>query len=102
MAAQTAVTAQTATLSANTVDSILLSGPRSWIQVVNHTASTSIYVTRGVTVAGTVDPTVAGDDCFVCLPGIPLNLNLRSASTVCLKLISAGTPTYTVQAVDLP
>jgi len=94
--------AKTWALTGSQVDSLVLRTGKPWIMVLNHTASTSVYITYGTTVAGTATPAAAADDCLVALPNIPVFIKWRTAAQMVLKVISAGTPTITVQNVDYP
>lgn len=104
MAAYTPQTAAHKTLAAATVDSVLLQSYGAAIQVVHRTAASAnpIYFTTGPTVAATADPTVAGDNTFVVMPGqtatIPWPLS-SNGQKCAVKLISTGTDAYSVQVV---
>jgi hypothetical protein len=102
MTAYNARFAKHATLGAATVDSVLLSWTGRRIQVANHDAAAIIYVTvGGPTVAGTTDPVSAADDTFVVRPASSTFIPWPTSTVgpVCVKLISAGTPAYSVQVL---
>lgn len=104
MAAHTAHVAQHATLGVSTVDSVLFTGSGTQIEVHNLSAVNPIYVTTGLTVAGTADPTVAGDDTFVVPPTgkttLPYPVQASGLSTACVKLISVGAQVFSVQVLS--
>ena len=81
------------TLSAATVDTVTLSRPGSKVEVLNHDGVAAIYFT----VDGST-PTVAGAATYV-IPAAAgaLEVNAEDAQPpTVVKLISAGTPTYSV------
>jgi hypothetical protein len=85
------------TLVAATPQTVTVDGGFGWIEVVN-TGTGNVYFT----VDGSV-PTVGGDDTWVAVPGFSSVLeNVDRAGTVDVKLISAGTPTVSVQVRDWP
>jgi hypothetical protein len=91
MASYSVNRAKHATLSANSVDTVRLLTRNSGVEVINRSASDTIYVRFSGT------PTVAGDDSIVVMPG-SIYVKLSPADTV--KLISSGTPEYSVQGVE--
>jgi hypothetical protein len=96
MASYTVTAAKHATLTANTVDTVTLPVEATLVEVLNRDGAAEIYFT----VDGSV-PTVGGDDTQV-LPASVGGLEFGSpqiAQTV-VKLISSGTPKYTVRVVS--
>lgn len=87
----TALSIVHATLTADTVDDVTFSRARE-IEVVNVDGADAIYFTTDGT-----DPTVAGDDTHV-VPGTIGYLEVFSKTPV-VKLISSGTPKYSVRVV---
>lgn len=82
--------AKHATLVAATADSVTFTVPRSSVEVKNRGTSGDIYFTvNGDT------PVSAADNTYFVGPGEGLVVALASASQV-VKLISAGTPAYSV------
>jgi hypothetical protein len=97
MATYTVTRAKSASLAANTVDTVTLDAsvfgaPSVALAVVNRDATNPITFT----VDGTT-PTVLGDNFYVAAPGQTVVVPYSAASTV--KLISTATSAYTVQAV---
>lgn len=86
------------TLTASTVASVNLTHDWKKVEVYNR-GTTAIYA-RG---DGT-NPTVGGDDCDYVGPGeivvVPTPLTSHTADPVEVKLISSGTPAYTVTGVS--
>jgi hypothetical protein len=78
--------AKTATLVASTVDTVSFNFQVD-MMVVNMDASNYIWVASGV------NPTVAGDNCIPIPPSTAVQLPFGGTD---LRLISAGTPQYTV------
>lgn len=86
-----AARAQTVTLSAATVATVTLTTNADHVDITNHGAGV-VYVRLDGT-----NPTVAGDDAAVILASTTRSFaNFDSMDTV-VKLISAGTPTVTVE-----
>ncbi len=85
-----------AQLAAATVDTVTLSADYAEVEVVNRTGDAEIFFTvDGAT------PAVAGNDTHVlpaAIGGVTVNPNADGGNTV-VKLISAGTPKYTVRGV---
>ena len=107
MATISAVFAAHATLSSSTVDTVTLTGAAmgrgfaSSIEVSNETpangsGAANIYFKVGTST--TTSPTVAGNDTYVVLPGQAVQVSTGSGSVV--KLISSGTPAYSVTGVS--
>lgn len=98
--------AKSQTLVAATVDSVQLCQFGNQIRIINSsaTATDRIFATVGSKLQPPADPTSAGDDCYAVLPG-PLGITIPWPVTAgggvtnpaMVKLISATTPTYTVQ-----
>ena len=79
------------TLGASTVDTVTLTGRNSSVEILNRDSSSTIYFT----VDGTT-PTVAGNETIVLPPGAAYQW---LAPVGMVKLISSGTPAYSVQGV---
>lgn len=86
------------TLTADTVATVTLDTDALRIEVVNRDGADEIYF---LVDPGSTNPTVHGDDCEV-LPAVITAQTCRSrASGVSVvKMISSGTPKYTVRAVQ--
>lgn len=96
MASYSVTRAKHATLAASTVDTVTLTSPYPSVEVLNRDGAAAIYFT----VDGST-PTVEGDNTFVLLDSkSALEVNTNSGTTSVVKLISAGTPTYSVTGVD--
>lgn len=91
MATYSVVRAKHATLVASTVDTINLSADHKVVQVHNRDGVSAIYFT----VDGTT-PTVGGDDILV-FPAAIGWVDVPVGDNAAVKLISAGTPAYSVQ-----
>lgn len=86
-------TARHGTLVASTVTTVTLPSNVTQLEVLNRSGSAEIYFT----VDGSTSPTVGGNDCYV-LPasiGATIVSSQDTANTV-VRLISSGTPTYSV------
>src|SRR5687767_3099243 len=84
------------TLVASTVDTVTLSRPCRHVEVLSHNGAGAIYFT----VDGST-PTVAGDNTFA-LPASASALEVEAGDSeppTVVKLISAGTPIYSVTGV---
>lgn len=97
MATHAVTRSASGTLTANTVDTVTLSDNASRIQVTNRSGASEIYFS----IDGTT-PTVGGDDTFI----LPAAIGSRVVSSddvgvdiTTVKLISTGTPTYSVEAL---
>ena len=102
MATYTKTRTMHATLVAATVDTVTLSVVSSTVEVVNRGATGDIFLTLDGTA-----PTVSGDDTFVVAAntarvfGNPLGIvdaPHGDTPTTTVKLISSGTPSYSVLA----
>ena len=96
MASGTAKVVYHGTLTATTVDTVTLSQGTSAVEVYNRAAAggADIYVTTT-----NIDPTVGGNDCYIITPQTSDLLPTfrdsgNKAATV--KIISSGTPSYSV------
>jgi len=78
------------TLVATTVSTVEITGNHENLVVVNHGTDAIYFTVDGST------PTVAGDDTFVCLGGGYANAEARGSGPYSVKLISAGTPAFSV------
>lgn len=86
-----------ATLTANTVDTITLDSDYISVEILNRDGTAEIYAT----VDTTTPPTVGGTNCEV-LPAAIGSLTLDASgygSPTTVKLISSGTPAYTVKGL---
>lgn len=93
MTTATVAVAKHLTLAASVVDSITFSGNPKTVEVCNRDGAAAIYFT----VDGSV-PTVGGDDCFVvaAAAGAALSVDASATAATVVKLISSGTPAYSV------
>lgn len=94
MAAETAISAQHATLDADTVDTVTLSSNFRHVEVANWGTSGRIYFTTNGAA-----PTVGGDDTYVVGPGQALEVatgTSSTATTFAVKLICSSANEYTV------
>ena len=115
MAAFTVSRAKHATLGAGVVDTVVLTGAKAWIAVINQSSTFPIYFTAGSNtgVSGDgqfpPDPTVAGDNTLV----VPASGGMLTVTyvrwpshvtvpTAMVKIISSVAAPYSVMAVDLP
>ena len=90
------------TLSAGAVATVTLTGFGSAIEIFNRSATSTdlIYITSGRTAAATTDPVAAADETFVIPAGKSIQIPYPATSPgdgCVVKLISATTPTYSVQ-----
>lgn len=93
----TAIKAKHGTLTAATVATVTFAADYRVVMVTHRSSSDTnpIYFT----VDGST-PTVAGDDTFVCMPGgwrSVASQNDNSDGSTVIKLISTGTPAYSVE-----
>jgi hypothetical protein len=83
------------TLSAATVDTVTFTDDLSLVRIINQDGAAKIYVT----VDGSA-PTVGGAKTYMLPAAISvLEIPLADADDLAVKLISAGTPTYSVERV---
>lgn len=81
------------TLSASTVATVALDGGFEAVELVNHGSDAIYFSLDGTT------PTVQGDDFFVAAAGgWVVEPDSDRAGAVSVKLISAGTPSYSLAA----
>lgn len=100
MASYTVATAERGaygkTLSGNTVDTVTFSEDQGHIEIVSDGAAALYYTVDGDT------PTVAGGHCYCqpigCVSVREVDAPRQKATVV--KLISSGTPTYSVSRAD--
>jgi hypothetical protein len=78
------------TLAAATVDTVTLALDFNQVEVLNR-GTTDIYFTADGTT-----PTVGGNDCQIVLAGGGVKVDVPTAGATVVKLISSGTPAYTV------
>lgn len=87
-------------LTADTVATFTLPRRRyAHLEVVNRDAAAEIYFLCLHPHRAAVDPTVGGDDCEV-LPAALSSLEIATpgVAPLTVKLISSGTPTYSIRA----
>lgn len=95
MAAYQVTRSKHATLTAATVDTVTFQDRHPAVEVANRAATGDIYFT----VDGSA-PTSAGDNTYYVGPGQAVVVDLPHASDPdAVKLISAGTPAYSVTGV---
>ncbi len=97
MATYSGVWAKHAQLSAGVVDTVTLDADYSRVEVVNRNGAAEIYFTVSVDGA---NPTVGGDNTHVlvaAINGMTVNANAATGNPTTVRLISSGTPTYTVR-----
>jgi hypothetical protein len=80
-------------LTANTVATVALPIDADTVEVVNRGDADIFF-----TINGTV-PTVDGNDVEIVTAGTALEIDRRAAGNVTVKLVSTGTPDYTVRGV---
>lgn len=99
MATYTAVFAKHPTLTANTVDTVTLTGNTSSVTVVNRNGVAEIYYTVATGVGAVpVVPVVGANDTYV-LPALIDSFRIAvGGEPVVVSLISSGIPTYSVVA----
>lgn len=85
-----------AAFTANTADTITVTGPKIGIEVKNRAASggNDLFVRADGTAA-----TVSGDDCYIVSPGEAYAFPVPTGAPAVVSLISAGTGAYSVTAV---
>lgn len=82
-------------LTAATVDTVNLDGDYSEVEVINRDGAAEIFFT----VDGGA-PVVAGDDNHIlpaAISGVTVNASKETGDPTVVKLISSGTPKYTVR-----
>lgn len=90
--------AVTATLAANTVDTVILTKPTKSITILSDSGSAAIFFTVCLVGGPDVTPTVNGVNCYTIPATIgSLNIPIISNGGVVVNLISSGTPQYTVE-----
>lgn len=95
MASYTGASSQHQTLAASTVDTVTLTADFNAVEVLNRGTSGDIYFTvDGVTV-----PTVGGAGTYVVQPGMSLIVDPATSANTVVKLISSGTPAYSVTGI---
>jgi hypothetical protein len=90
------------TLAASTVDTVNLAGATGQVglTVVNRSGTAEIYFTVATGAVGPTAPTVGGNDTYV-VPASIASLTLPGITgAVIVKLISSGTPNYSVEALQ--
>lgn len=93
MASYTVRARKHATLAAATVDSVTVTGPSPTLTVVNRDGAAEITFT----VDGST-PVAGADETYVLPAAIgALTVDMPGGATATVKLISAGTPKYSVQ-----
>ncbi len=96
MAAYTANTAKSATLTSTTQDTVAFAGTGHDIQVINADAVNALWVKVADTDPGAL--TAGGDDTFRVVAGTPLTISARGIMSPVVRLLGNGGG-YTVQAV---
>jgi hypothetical protein len=91
MASYSAARSKHATLTASAVDTVTLGADWNTVEVTNRSATDPIYVTTN-----NAAPTVAGDDTFVVPAGGYRVLEVPTAGSTVVKLISGGNAPYSV------
>lgn len=91
-----AVDAQHGTLVASTVATVTLVGDYTRVEVLNRSGTAEIFFTVDDTA-----PTVAGSGTYIlpAIAGASLVTPSPSAAATIVRLISSGTPTYSVTGV---
>ena len=95
------VTAKTAALAAATEDRVQFSRSVRMVAITNHSAADTIYYTVDATAAVS-----AGDNVRVLRPGVSrivsdkVGPGTQERTITEVRLISAGTPTYTVEVEE--
>lgn len=87
-----------ATLTASTVDTVTLDGDYDSVEILNRDGSAEIYATVDTGTA----PTVGGTNCDVLpatIGAVTLNASAYGSPTI-VKLISTGTPAYSVKGLQ--
>ena len=82
------------TLVAATVTTVTLDRDYDSVEILNRGTTSDLWVRVDKT-----DPVVAADDTYVCVPGGFIVLGVPTAGLTVVKLISAGTPPYSVTGV---
>lgn len=85
------------TLTADTVDTVILTAAARTVTIVNVSGSAEIFFTISHPGGPNVQPTVGGTNCFV-LPATIGSLDVRHDGQFgnVINLISSGTPAYSV------
>lgn len=100
MATYSASQAKYATLVANTVDTITLTGTGSAIRFFTTSGTAHAYFTLAPTGQTPATPTVAGDDTYVTAHGAPGYVDIPwNGGGAVVKIISSGTPTVGVMLI---
>lgn len=98
MATHSDVRIKHAQLTADTADTVILDGDYRQVEVINRDGAEEIFFT----VDGPA-PTVAGDDTHIlpaALSGVTVPAGAANGEPTIVRLISTGTPTYTVRGVS--
>ena len=97
MTAYAGVNAVNETLTASTVDTVILSKPSRGVTVVNVSGSAIIYFTVSHPGGSNPQPTIGGANCYV-LPATVGSLDVTHDGQFgsVVNLISSGTPAYSV------
>lgn len=103
MASGNGVNAWTSTLTASTVDTVVLTAPAFNYQVVNVTGAAPIFFTVDVVGGRNPQPAVNGPNCYCAasVVGATVPVRVNGSGGVVVNLISAGTPAYTVEVADI-
>lgn len=95
MATYSVSKAKHSTLVATTIDSVTV-GSAGVIRIDNRSGTAEIYFTAGPASSPPPDPTVGGDNTMVVPAGIVYYSHPVTPGSWIVKLISSGTPTYSV------
>lgn len=82
-------------LTASAIDTVTFARDADYVRVYNDTGTAAIYFTTDGS-----DPTVGGANCYrvPASAGAYTSVNVTGVSPTTVKLISSGTPTYSVEA----
>lgn len=97
MADDTTARCEHSALTAATIDTVTVTAPQVEVCLTNRTGADEIYFT----IDGTA-PTVGGQNCFVLPAAIcsrTIQKNAFGATVAVVKLISAGTDSYSVESL---
>lgn len=103
MASYSVSSSKAATLVAATVDTVTVNGNKAGVRIQNRSSTETLFYTLGIGTTPT-DPTTTGSvDGSYFLPASSADawddpVARSNESSVVVKLISAGTPSYTVES----
>jgi hypothetical protein len=97
MATYSASQSKYATLVANTVDTITLTGTGNILRLITTAGTAHAYFTVGSVESQPAAPTVGGDNTYATVHGNPGYIDIPwNGGGVVVKIISSGTPTIGV------